>query len=172
MKPSAILKICYMPRWIIVCMDVVLSFFAIMLSYLLRFNFETQKINKDSFMQAISITIAAYILFFFIFKPFKEIIRHTTINGILKISRAVLSANICLLLLNLIFDKHVVPTSISCINFFISFFMLSASRMGIKKVFSTAIQSKKQPIIIFGAGAMGRAALNTIKSDKFSTWKV
>src|SRR6478736_8931125 len=122
MKPSAILNIGYMPRWCIVCMDVVLSFFAVILSYLLRFNFETQRIDKYRFTRAIFITVTVYFLFFLIFRSFKEIIRHTTFNGVFRIFLAVLSANLSLLLINLIFsdNEYLVPNSVIGINFFIS----------------------------------------------------
>jgi FlaA1/EpsC-like NDP-sugar epimerase len=155
-------------------MDVTLSFFAIILSFLLRFNFETQRIHKGVFTRSILITLSVYLFFFFIFKPFKEIIRHTTFNGVLKIFFTVLSANLFLILLNIVFRTYplLVPYSVTGINFFISFSMLAGSRMAIKKLFETALSNKKNPVIIFGAGAMGQAALNTISTDAFNTWRV
>ena len=41
--------------------------------------------------------------------------------------------------------------------------MLAGSRMAIKKLFETALTIKKDAIVIFGAGAMGLAALKTIQ---------
>jgi FlaA1/EpsC-like NDP-sugar epimerase len=174
MKVSSIFNVGYMPRWLIVCMDVVLAFFSILLSYLLRFNFDTERIDNDSFIQTISITVAVYLVSFLIFRSFKEIIRHTTFKGVLRIFLAVLSASICLVLINLIFSDQfaLVPYSVTGINFFISFVILGGSRIAIKKIFQTALQVKRNHIIIFGAGAMGQAALNTITSDKFNNWRV
>src|SRR6476660_5753336 len=106
MKPTDLFKIGYMPRWCIVCMDLLLSFFAVILSYLLRFNFETQRIDKYRFTRAIFITLAVYFIFFLIFRSFKEIIRHTTFNGVFRIFLAVLSANISLLSINLVFSSN------------------------------------------------------------------
>jgi len=65
-----------------------------------------------------------------------------------------------------------VPYSVTGINFFISFFILGGSRIAIKKIFQTALQVKRNHIIIYGAGTMGQAALNTITTDKFNNWKV
>src|SRR6478609_8922977 len=174
MKVSSIFNIGYMPRWLIVCMDVVLAFFSILLSYLLRFNFDTERIDNDSFIQTISITVAVYFVSFLIFRSFKEIIRHTTFKGVLKIFLAVLSASIFLVFINLIFSDQfaLVPYSVTGINFFISFFILGGSRIAIKKIFQTALQVKRNHIIIFGAGVMGQAALNTITADKFNNWRV
>ncbi len=50
--------------------------------------------------------------------------------------------------------------------------MLAGSRIAIKKLFETALAIKKDVIVIFGAGTMGLAALQTIKEDKFSDWRV
>ncbi len=174
MKTFALFKIGYMPRWCIVWMDLLLSFFSIVLSYLLRFNFETQRINNDLFIRGIFITVAVYLAFFLIFRSFKEIVRHTTFNGVLKILMAVFSANIFLVFVNLIFSKneYFVPNSVIAINFFISFFMLAVTRIAIKEIFQIASSAKKQSVLLFGAGAIGQAALQTIVADKFSSWRV
>jgi FlaA1/EpsC-like NDP-sugar epimerase len=155
-------------------MDITFSFFSIILSILLRFNLETQKINTNLFTRTVLITLGVYFLFFFVFQSFKEIIRHTTFRGVFKILLAVASANIFLLLMTFFFSKEVrlVPYSITMINFFISFFMLAGSRIAIKKLFETALTIKKDVIVVFGAGTMGVAALNTIREDKLSDWRV
>ena len=121
MRPSAIFNIGYMPRWCIVCIDTALSFFAIILSYLLRFNFETERIEKSHFIRSIYITLFVYLVFFFIFQSFKEIIRHTTFRGILKVFFVALSASLFLMLLNIVFNNtaRIVPYSVIGINFFI-----------------------------------------------------
>ena len=174
MKPLAIFNIGYMPRWLIISMDLIFSFFAIILSYLLRFNFATEKIDTNLFLRGISFTLLVYLISFFLFKSYKEIIRHTTFIGVFKILMAVLSANALLLLMDFILGKEYrfVPYSVVGINFFISFFMLAGSRIAIKKIFETALTVKKDVIIIFGAGAMGLAALKTIREDKLSDWRV
>ncbi len=163
-----------MPRWFIVCMDITLSFFSIMLSYLLRFNFQTEKIIKLFFIRTIFITVFTYLVCFFIFKSYKEIIRHTTFRGVMKIFLSIFSANTFLGLLNYFVgrENHLAPYSIIIINFFISFFILAGSRIAIKKLFETALTVKKDVIVIFGAGAMGMAALKTIRNDKLSDWRV
>jgi FlaA1/EpsC-like NDP-sugar epimerase len=173
-KLPTLFNIRYMPRWFIVCMDLTLTFFSIILSYLLRFNFEVAQINKDNFIRTIVITLSAYLLFFIAFRSYKEIIRHTTFRGVFKVLLAVLSANTFLVLMNFLLSRefHVVPYSITVINFFISFFMLGGSRMAIKQLFVTALTVKKDAIIIFGAGEMGLAALKTIRRDSFSNWRV
>ncbi len=174
MKPIVTFNIGYMPRWCIIFMDIMLSFFAIILSYLLRFNFHTERIENRDFIRGICFTLAAYLFFFFIFRSFTEIIRHTTFRGILRVLLVAISASVLLLVLDIVFDNvtRLVPYSVIGINFFISFFILSGSRIAIKKIFEIGLRTKKNPVVIFGAGAMGQAALQTITADRFSTWRV
>src|SRR3954452_13110303 len=175
MKLTNLFKLGFMPRWAIVFMDIFLSFASVVLSFLLRFNFQTEKIRSDLFIRSISVTLAVYLVCFFIFKSYKEIIRHTTFRGILRIFKSVGVANLSLIISNLVFtgtSSLLVPNSVLLINFFISFFMLSANRVLIKEIFKIGTNNKKEPILIFGAGDMGRAAVRTIMQNEFSRWKV
>ena len=138
MKLTNLLKLGFMPRWAIVFMDLFLCFGSVILSFLLRFNFATEKISSVLFIRGISITLAVYFLSFFIFKSYKEIIRHTTFVGLLRVFKAVLLANSSLIILNLALRSSnivLVPNSVLLINFFISFFILSANRIFIKEIY-------------------------------------
>src|SRR4051812_21794883 len=140
MKLTNLLKLGFMPRWAIVFMDIFLSFASLVLSFLLRFNFQTEKISSDLFTRSISVTLPVYLVCFFLFKSYKEIIRHTTFTGIFRLFKAVGAANLSLIFLNLIFrdeNSVLVPNSVLLINFFISFFMSSANRVLVKEIFRT-----------------------------------
>ena len=131
---------------------------------------------NDLFTRSLLIMTGVYIVSFIILKSYAEIIRHTTFRGVLKILFAVLLANIALLIIDIFFsaksDASLIPYSVLCINFFVSFCMLAGSRVFIKKVFDTALKMNSEPVIIFGAGDLGKAALKTILHDEFSNWKV
>src|SRR4051794_35043264 len=151
MKLTNLFKLGFMPRWAIVFMDIFLSFASVVLSFLLRFNFQTERISSDLFIRSISILLAVYLVCFFLFKSYKEIIRHTTFTGILRIFKAVGVANLLLIVFNLLYSGKnlvLVPNSVLLINFFISFFMLSANRVLIKEIFKTGSKYKKEPILI------------------------
>jgi FlaA1/EpsC-like NDP-sugar epimerase len=155
-------------------MDTLLTFFSVILAFLLRFNFETQRIDEGLFTRGIFITLAVYVLFFFIFRSYKEIIRHTTFKGITKVFLAAVAASLFVIIASTTFRNKVVllPYSVTLINFFISVFMLAGSRLAIKKLFDMAVMVKREPVIIFGSGAMGQAALKTISVDRFTSWRV
>ncbi|MEP7317238.1 MAG: nucleoside-diphosphate sugar epimerase/dehydratase [Panacibacter sp.] len=176
LKFSNLFKLGYTPRWIIVCIDIFLTFFSVILSFLLRFNFKPEAIIHDLFLRGILVTVGIYILSFFIVKSYKEIIRHATYRSVLKILYAIIMATTGLLLINIFMarqeDFFVVPFSVLLINFFISFFMLAGSRFFIKQVFDTALRLNAQPVFIFGAGAVGQAALKAIMHDRTGKLKV
>jgi FlaA1/EpsC-like NDP-sugar epimerase len=175
MKLTNLLKLGFMPRWAIVFMDIFLSFASVVLSFLLRFNFQTERISSNLFIRSITVLLAVYLVCFFLFNSYKEIIRHTTFTGILRIFKAVGVANLLLIVFNLIYigkNLVLVPNSVLLINFFISFFMLSANRVLIKEIFKTGSKYKKDPILIFGAGDIGRAVVKTIVQNELSKWKV
>lgn len=174
MKLSKLFNIGYMPRWLVICADIILTFFSTILAYLLRFNFHTENINDQLFIKGLLATLSVYLICFFALRSYREIIRHTTFRGVLRILLAVLSANIFLIVLNFFSNNSLrfVPYSVIIINFFISFFMLAGSRIAVKKLFDVALLVKKDGVIVFGAGAMGIAALETIRFDKLNDWKV
>ena len=124
MKISSILNLRYLPRWITILIDTFLSFISIILSYLFRFNFNTEQITGDLFARGILITVNVYLISFLVIQSYKEIIRHTTLQGILKILMAVFSANVFLIILNILFIQIagvlLVPYSVLFIDFFIS----------------------------------------------------
>src|SRR5919205_3272423 len=100
---SSLLNLRYLPRWITILIDTFLAFISIILSYLFRFNFDTEKITSDLFARGILITVNVYLVSFLLIQSYKEIIRHTTLQGILKILMAVFSANVFLIVLNILF---------------------------------------------------------------------
>src|SRR5262249_14381626 len=150
MKIASVLNLRYLPRWIIILIDTFLSFISIILSYLFRFNFNTEQITSDLFARGILVTVSAYLVSFLVIQSFKEIIRHTTLQGILRILMAVFSAHVFLITLNILFKQMagilMVPYSVLFIDFFISICMLSGSRIFIKKIFETATKINKEPV--------------------------
>ncbi len=176
MKLPSLLNVRYMPRWIILLMDGLLAFFSIIFSYLLRFNFQTEQITSNLFIRGIFATAVVYLFVSVYFKTYKGIIRHTTLQDTVKIFYAVLVSHIFIAIINEIIVSTqgllLVPFSVLVINAFISFCLIAGSRISIKQIFETASNTKKEPIIIFGAGDMGQTALKAILQDKVNPWKV
>lgn len=166
-----------MPRWIIVMLDVSLTFMAVILSFLFRFNFKTTRIADKMFLTSLAIITGTYLLCFVVFKTYKEIVRHTTIQGVLRILGTSFIATVILLLVNYFYGSGtngqlLIPFSVICINFFVGFFLLASVRILIKGLFYYASKSKRKPVILVGAGELGRAAINSINKEVVSEWYV
>lgn len=177
MKITDLLNMKYMPRWIIVMLDVSLTFMAVILSFLFRFNFKTTRIADKMFLTSLAIITGTYLLCFVVFKTYKEIVRHTTIQGVLRILGTTFIATVILLLINYFYGSFMngqllIPFSVICINFFVGFFLLASVRILIKGLFYYASKSKRKPVILVGAGELGRAAINSINKEVVSEWYV
>lgn len=177
MKITDLLNMKYMPRWIIVMLDVSLTFMAVILSFLFRFNFKTTRIADKMFLTSLAIITGTYLLCFVVFKTYKEIVRHTTIQGVLRILGTSFIATVILLLVNYFYGSTtsgqlLIPFSVICINFFVGFFLLASVRILIKGLFYYASKSKRKPVILVGAGELGRAAINSINKEVVSEWYV
>lgn len=170
MKTIALDKLRYIPRWIILSMDISLALFSISISYLLRFNFNMEDVAKSVVGSGVLITMTLYLVAFACFKSYREIIRHTTLHGIAKILLVVIVVNLSIFILNKLSRNltglHLVPYSIIVINSFICFCLLVCSRIFIKKIFELVSAIKKEPIIIFGAGKTGLATSKVILDNK------
>ncbi|MEP7141319.1 MAG: nucleoside-diphosphate sugar epimerase/dehydratase [Ferruginibacter sp.] len=176
MKLANIVTIRYIPGWIILLMDIFHTFLSLIISYLLRFNFNVEEARANFFVGNFLIIIGIYIIGFICLKSHKQIIRHSTFHSISKILLAVVAVNLVIILLNklnYIFNHtQLIPYSVLVISAFVSFCQLAASRIIIRKMFEAVSNMKKEPIIIFGAGKMGLAAAKTISNNRVANWKV
>lgn len=177
MKFESLLTLKYMPRWVIVLMDMVLVFFGVVMSFLLRFNFRTEHIEYHFFVPGIVSTLCVYFISFILTGSYKELIRHTTLHDTAKLLYTSLLAASLLFIINISWafsheGGHILPNSVVLINFFVSFFLLAGIRICIKSVFNLAINTEREPVIIFGAGGMGQAAFKAMAHDRKSKWKV
>src|SRR4030043_1512206 len=85
-----------LPRWLVLFIDIAVVYFAFLLAYILRFNFEFNTYEIPlSFRQAF-LVLAVYTLFMLIFKSYSGMIRHTTLKDTYKIIYSSLSALVVL----------------------------------------------------------------------------
>ncbi|MEP7109808.1 MAG: nucleoside-diphosphate sugar epimerase/dehydratase [Ferruginibacter sp.] len=176
MKLTKILNIRYIPGWIILLMDIFHTFLSLIISYILRFNFIVQDVRTNFIIGNFLMIIGIYTAGFICLRSHKQIIRHSTFQGISKILLVVVVVNLAIIILSgfysSFYNSQLIPYSILIINAFVSFCLLAGSRIIIRKLFEVVSNIKKEPIIIFGAGKMGLAAAKTISDNRFANWKV
>jgi UDP-N-acetylglucosamine 4,6-dehydratase len=117
-----------LPSWLIFNIDIVLSFFSILLSYLLRFNFRIPDFYASSLSIVIGFVVIIRAISFLIAGTHKVTIRHISVSDFFVLTIVVFSGSSVLLLMNFFyyyFIGHInlIPLSIVLIDFFIATYL-------------------------------------------------
>lgn len=162
----------YLPRWIVIFIDVSIIFFSIFLSYIflnklrVRVNFPNHSLEKRLLL------ITVNLLFMFVFKTYAGIIRHSTFFDFFKIILASGSTLITLTFINFFIEVmvgksfYLYPTLF--LYFFVSVSLMFFFRMAIKQFFNMLIDikgsSSKTRVAVVGVGdasvSLARAILH------------
>jgi FlaA1/EpsC-like NDP-sugar epimerase len=138
-------------------------------AYYLRFNFSIPENEKYYFLISIFVVLAIRGITFSVGKVYAGMVRFTGKNDIIRILIILLIGSILLTLMNfinLLFNgKYLIPISVIIIEYFITAFILSFSRLLIKTIYleynsSTAIKGNFN-VLIYGTG---ESALTTKKA--------
>lgn len=168
------------PRWLVFINDSAIVFITFFLAYLLRFNFVLSTFDhKEAILHAL-VTFFVYSFFSIILKPFSGLIRHTTIEDIIKVVGCNTLSLVVLISISLIGRNinlngtFIVPLSILVIHYGIISVILILVRVFIKLTFEfTSISSGEQKnAIIFGAGPRGALVKQIIQTDSNSGYRI
>lgn len=167
------------PRWLIFLFDITVAIFALILAYLLRFNFKIPESEYQFFPLAFSAVFTVRILYNFLFKTYAGIIRYTSIEDAYRIFIGTVSGSLTLVGINILnfflgTEQFIVPFSVIVIEFLATTFLLIAFRVGVKVLyFELKNPSKSRTnVIIYGAGEAGIITKNSIDRDVGSKLKV
>jgi FlaA1/EpsC-like NDP-sugar epimerase len=167
------------PRWIIFLFDVSASILAVIIAYLLRFNFNIPTYEIRTLPLVLSVFLLVRIIYFYLFKTYAGIIRYTSTEDAARIFLSILSGSITLVFFNVIRyffvdEKFLVPFSIIGIELLATTFALITFRIGVK-VFYMELKNpskEKNNAIIYGAGGAGVITKRAIDRDVRSKLKV
>lgn len=163
----------YLPRWLILLLDVVIVFISGVITYFL---FQGLKLNYIP-IQDISVAVVVYLtintFFFWIFRTYSGIIRHSSYIDALKLFFSQFSTFLIVIILNFfvqLFDQQkVFLTTGAFINSVMSFSFLFFYRILVKQtfefLFSEVSTTKKMTAIIYGSDANATAVANALKSE-------
>ncbi len=169
----------FVSRWVIFGKDLLLLAMALIAAYLLRFNFSMTDDQVENMWMHLVMTSAVSIISFLIFKPYAGIIRHTSLEDIIRLAKSIAFNGVAILLLNISIPfwgkgwfPHM-PYSIMIIYILSGLFLLLFTRMIIKILFSTFTSTGvlRRNVLIFGAGKAGLTTLQVINADKDSGMK-
>src|SRR5438045_2529374 len=92
----------YAPRWLILQIDMAFCLFSVLLSYLLRFNFNLNNADvRNTMLPALGIFISIRFLTFYGFKTYHGVVRYTSTQDAKRIFAAVSSGTLLVAIFNL-----------------------------------------------------------------------
>ncbi|MDD3859879.1 MAG: nucleoside-diphosphate sugar epimerase/dehydratase [Bacteroidales bacterium] len=146
------------PRWVVFLIDVCISFLSLVLSFYLRFNFNIPALEAEFIPTSIITVLGIRALSFFIGKTYAGMVRHTGTKDIIRILAVLFIGSVALLLLNFLclplMNRYLVPISVLIIEFFITTFLLSFSRLLLKNIFMEFNNPRRESdnVLIYGSG--------------------
>ena len=162
------------PRGIILLIDIAITFFAVMIAYLLRFNFHIPNDELDLLPISLSIFLIIRLISYFLAKTFTGIIQYTETEDVMRVLTTLLTGTLAIATIDYIYyfidNIIIIPRAILIIEFIASAVGLISFRLLVKTTYSElkspnndSSNGSKRKIIIFGAGEAGRFTLNALK---------
>lgn len=167
-----------LPRGIIFLSDLGIVFVSLVLAYLVRFNFVIPETELVTFKFVFPIVLGIRACTFFLFKTYSGIIRYTSTKDVQRIMTTLTTGSAIFCLINPVSyyfsDTYIVPFSVIIIEFLLSVFIMTTSRMLIKILYVESMNPtrEKTNVIIFGAGESGIITKRTLDRDAGTKYKV
>ena len=173
-------KMPYLPKWIVFGIDILIAFAAYTISYLICFSLIEAPYNLDTYLIKALLCVGVSGFFFFLFKTDSGIIRYSGFKDALRIFNSLLCANIVLLVLNILINKHydhfIMPNVGFFINFILAFVAIFFTRMVIRLLFDYAKVSdserrKNIPVLIYGVSPSSVDIVRLMKHSETINYK-
>ncbi len=170
----------FVSPFVVLAIDLFLVMLAFMAAYMLRFNFVLSPGNVENMFKQLLVYSGVQLVFFLLLKTHRGIIRHTGLIDVFRLFAAVTFNLFLLLAFNSLFfmaTGHTwlsFSTSILLISYMASLTLLLLFRFGIKVTYLSLVRRgiRQDNALVFGAGEMGIATLNTIKATSNSPYLV
>ncbi|HBE42673.1 MAG TPA: polysaccharide biosynthesis protein [Bacteroidales bacterium] len=161
------------PRWTVFLVDASVVFFAFIVAYVLRFNFDLPEDREHIFIYQALIATAVYAGFGLVFKSYSGLLRHTTLTDITLVFVVTTCSVIVLVILSSLNQWLrwvailAIPQSILLIHYVAVSLFLFFGRILIKLIFlfATGTVRNKKRVLIYGAGELGFVVKRVVLSD-------
>ena len=152
----------YLPKKLILLIDITLTFLSLILAYLIRFDFidfyDLFLVKEyDTLIIGVPVLLSIRFLSFLIAKTHKGIIRHFSNDDAHRIFftitlGTILISFLSILKYNFIDGRVILPKSVIIIEYLGTLFLLLSSRLSIKQIFFTTNKKKGEKINILKIG--------------------
>lgn len=161
-------------------MDVCIVLFASIITYYIVVSLTFKHYDTYSVLSRYVITVFTYIFFFFAFRTYAGIIRHSSFIDALKLLAATFATFLALVTLNythfIITGNKIFLFPVLLIHFIISFVLLFLFRVGVKFVYEKYIEygnlEKEQRVVIFGKDSNAVAVANSLNLEQPRKYRV
>lgn len=170
---SSINNLSYLPRWIIIAIDVMVLIFSFTFTYMLFEGTALGYIITSHQFYFVSSLIVVNVFFFWLFRTYSGIIRHSSYIDAIKLLFSQMSVLVFFLFFNLVFElytghKAFLNTALF-INLVLSFCGLFLYRVVVKQTFelyfSEKTNSKLIRTVIYGTDANAISVANALKFE-------
>lgn len=164
----------HMPRWVIFVADLVIAVFALIIAYLVRFDSTNIPFEEEYsiFLRGLPFYIGIRGLTFFIFRTYRGILRHTSVEDIKSAIFSVSTGTLLMIAVSFVkyvwYDSHFLfPTSIIVVEYFACLFFLLVFRFTVKLIYLEGLKREKEviPTVIYGAGIYGVITKHTLEKE-------
>ncbi|WP_018675808.1 polysaccharide biosynthesis protein [Riemerella columbina] len=171
----------YLPRWIVLLMDVGLISLSLFLSYLIISQFSNiEPPQTISWLTKYCLIIGVNMVFMFVFRTYSGIIRHSSFLDLFKILLSTFCSVFVLVSINVLskffFNDKFFLTLLLLIFFFISFTVLFLFRLVVKEVFHFAREyqrsSSKKNVLVLGIDEESVSIANAIMGNASLPYEV
>ena len=161
-------------------MDVCIVFFASIVTYYIVENLTFRHYDTYSVLSRYIITILTYVFFFFAFRTYAGIIRHSSFIDALKLLVSTFASFLALIILNythfIITGNKIFLFPVLLIHFIISFLLLFLFRVAVKFLYEKYIEygnlEKEQRVILFGNDSNAVAVANALNLEQPRKYRV
>lgn len=166
------------PRWVVFLIDMCISFVSLVLAYYLRFNFTIPNNEYDSLPFVVAIVLGIRATSYFIGKTYAGMVRFTGTKDIIRILSVLSVGSASVMLINFvnlaIHDKYMIPISVLIIDFFVTAFVLSFSRLLFKNIFMEFNSPKRESdnVLIYGSGELAIITKKAFDRNSKSKYRV
>lgn len=148
----------YLPRWVVVVLDVFFSSLSLVIVYYILSGTPLHFYNSFNIYQQGLFALLVSLLFFVIYKTYSGIIRHSTFTDILKLAFATFSTAITLILINVVFQivkgERIFLTTSILLYMFVSFTIMLLFRIAVKESYqfikNATLRSVAKRVAIIG----------------------
>lgn len=168
-----------LPRWSILCIDLLMCAFSLTLAFFLRFNFAAippQDLKNLPLDYALVLGIR--LLSFLISKTYKGVVRYTGSKDSVRILLVIMAGSISLFVINfisrLIAGVYYIPQSVIVIDALCTMFIMICSRLAVKAIYfeNKNPDRERTNVLIYGAGESAIVTKRTLERAAHARYKV